>query len=50
MKLLATAINLSSGWHGGEFFPLIIGGTVGLVVLQLVPKPTPERSSGHHPG
>lgn len=42
LKALATALSLSAGWPGGEFFPLAFAGaSAGLLTLALLPGTDP---------
>lgn len=42
LKALATAISLSSGWTGGEFFPLVFAGaSAGAASLAFIPGADP---------
>ncbi|WP_370893713.1 chloride channel protein [Janibacter sp. GXQ6167] len=49
LKLVATALNVASGWRGGEFFPLLFAGAAaGAVALAFVPglEPTAALVAG----
>lgn len=40
LKMLATAINLSTGWLGGDFFPLVLAGSAaGLLMCSFLDLP-----------
>lgn len=45
LKLLATAVNLASGWRGGAIFPLLFAGAAaGAATLVLVPGLHPSAA------
>lgn len=45
LKLIVTAINLATGWLGGDFFPLILSGAaIGLLSCSFVTLP-PEAAA-----